>query len=179
MFCECGCGRKTNIATYNRPKYGWIKGKPIRFIHNHHHNGSRNHNFNNYKSKSRIYNIITMHGRVDGKHKFEHREIVEKIIGKPIPKRAVIHHVNGNGFDNRNCNLVVCDSLSYHSFIHQRTRAFNACGHASWRKCKFCKTYDNPINLHVKSNNAYHSSCAYDYNKKRELFKKAQQEVEQ
>lgn len=38
MYCECGCGEKTRIATENRPKRGWVKGKPLRYIDTH---GSR------------------------------------------------------------------------------------------------------------------------------------------
>jgi hypothetical protein len=35
-MCKCGCGQPTPIAKRNDKKKGWIKGKPVRFIHNHH-----------------------------------------------------------------------------------------------------------------------------------------------
>ncbi len=35
MFCECGCGEKAPLATRNRNKRGYIKGKPVRFIRGH------------------------------------------------------------------------------------------------------------------------------------------------
>lgn len=35
-YCQCGCGQKTKIATKTRAETGWIKGQPIRYIHNHH-----------------------------------------------------------------------------------------------------------------------------------------------
>lgn len=34
-YCHCGCGQKTRISPYNRPKYGWVKGEPRLYLHNH------------------------------------------------------------------------------------------------------------------------------------------------
>ena len=34
-FCQCGCGRKTNIATATMPRHGHVKGQPVRFIRGH------------------------------------------------------------------------------------------------------------------------------------------------
>jgi hypothetical protein len=34
-YCECGCGRKTQIAKRTITKSGWIKGKPKRFLVGH------------------------------------------------------------------------------------------------------------------------------------------------
>jgi len=35
-YCECECGGKTEIATRTDASCGWVKGKPKRFIFNHH-----------------------------------------------------------------------------------------------------------------------------------------------
>lgn len=35
-YCQCGCGRKTRIATSNSFTEGYIKGKPFRYIQGHH-----------------------------------------------------------------------------------------------------------------------------------------------
>lgn len=35
-LCECGCGNYTRIAKTNNPRWGRVKGKPSRFLHNHH-----------------------------------------------------------------------------------------------------------------------------------------------
>lgn len=32
MFCECGCGQRTKIATKNVRGNGWVKGQPQRFV---------------------------------------------------------------------------------------------------------------------------------------------------
>jgi hypothetical protein len=34
-FCQCGCGKKTRIAKHSNKAWGWVKGKPIRYVHGH------------------------------------------------------------------------------------------------------------------------------------------------
>src|ERR1700691_695456 len=34
-LCQCGCGKKTPIATRNRKERGQLKGKPIAYLHGH------------------------------------------------------------------------------------------------------------------------------------------------
>lgn len=35
-FCHCGCGEKTKLASRTAPVWGWVKGKPLRYIRFHH-----------------------------------------------------------------------------------------------------------------------------------------------
>src|SRR5690606_12895586 len=35
-YCHCGCGQKTRLAPKTITSRGWIKGEPLRFLHNHH-----------------------------------------------------------------------------------------------------------------------------------------------
>ena len=90
--------------------------------------------------------------------------IAEKILGKPLPESAVVHHANEDGSDNRKENLVICQDRAYHNLLHQRMRALKACGHANWRKCNICKVYDNPKNLSINKA-VYHQECKHKYNK--------------
>ena len=93
--CECGCGRKTNPAPENRPKAGWIKGEPVRFISG--HNNVRN----TYKiiesgcwqwqGKRGSYGKAWVMGKTVGAH----RHIYEKIKGA-IPKGMHLDHLCRN-----------------------------------------------------------------------------------
>ena len=98
--------------------------------------------------------------RKGGLPKGEHIFIAEKILGRPLKKGEVVHHVDGNGLNNRHSNLVVCDR-KYHALIHRRMRAFQACGNPGWRKCQFCKKYDSPHNLYISKNGStiFHQEC--------------------
>jgi len=99
-----------------------------------------------------------------------HRFMVEQLLGRKLPDHAVVHHFNGKKQDNKFSNFIVCEDNSYHMLLHQRKRAYDACGHADWRKCKFCKEYDDPINLWISDkpkSAAYHRECSARYARER------------
>lgn len=58
----------------------------------------------------------------------EHVLVAEKALGKFLPVRAVVHHVNGVITDNRPQNLVICEDQAYHLLIHRRARQKAAAG---------------------------------------------------
>lgn len=85
------------------------------------------------------------HNRANGGgYVFEHILIAERVLGKPLPPGAQIHHVNQKCDDNRNCNLVICQDQAYHRLLHRRQRALDATGNASWLKCHICKVWAPP-----------------------------------
>lgn len=162
-YCHCGCGQKTNICTHTHNKRGSKKGEPSRFLpgHNCIFKGGEDHY--NWKSGRQAdkRGYIEIAGT---KGKREHVLVAERVLGKPLPLRAAVHHINNDKSDNRPENLVICQDQAYHNLLHRREIAIRECGHASWRKCYFCHTYDDPKNLTFRVNGGcLHKSCEAKY----------------
>jgi hypothetical protein len=116
---------------------------------------------NKYKSV-----VITDHPKANSKGcVFVHIVEAESVLGEELPTNAIVHHADGNSLNNDNNNLVICQDHAYHMLLHQRMRAKKICGHANWRKCKFCGEYDDPKNLYIHRKNVYHHKCHAEYNR--------------
>jgi hypothetical protein len=102
----------------------------------------------------------------------EHRLIAARALGHPLPRRAVVHHVDGDVANNAPANLVICPDQAYHRLIHQRDAAQRACGNANWRKCAYCKVFDAPEHLICRPHIAWHRMCINAYDRKRHQRKK-------
>lgn len=98
----------------------------------------------------------------DGRQVGEHILIAERALGHPLPKRAVVHHVNENGLDNRNENLVICEDQGYHNVIHGRLNAYRATGDANAKPCRVCHVYERDVATALVRNGTshYHRRCA-------------------
>lgn len=96
---------------------------------------------------------------VDGRKNYEHIVIAERALGHALPPGAEVHHIDEDKTNNAPTNLVVCPSAAYHKLLHQRQRAFDACGHYDWRRCNICKRYDSPQGLWISRKNAAHRAC--------------------
>lgn len=123
-----------------------------------------------YKRKDNGYVMVKMtnHHRAQRNFVREHILIIEKVIGKRIPVKSVVHHVDGNGLNNQNDNLVLCQNKSYHNFLHRRLDALRASENKNYRKCIYCRSYDDLNNLKNYPNkkgypNYFHIQCARDY----------------
>jgi len=101
----------------------------------------------------------SINNRIVGAHVL----VAEKAIGRRLPKGAVVHHVNNNKLDNRPENLVICPNNGYHSLIHARANAQNACGNPDFRKCGRCKRYDNPALMNRDGKNSAHKGSCRNY----------------
>ena len=169
-FCKCGCGGRTTIPLKSSNRDGQTKGVPCRFIRGHSKKGANHHSWKGGRRKKQGYVIVWSPGHPQADSQgcvLESRMICEKALGKALPDGAIIHHVNGIKDDNCPGNLVVCQDRVYHHLLHQRQRAYAACGNPNWRKCYICKQYDDPKNLYLhiaEKGSCYHRIC---YNEKR------------
>ena len=171
-WCACGCGQKTKIAKRTRGKQGNTKGEPLRYILGHSMKGVKMENSHKWKGGRvkdnqgyvLVYKPNHNRAKTNG-YVQEHIVVAEKVLGKPLPKNAVVHHVNGNRADNRKKNLVICENDGYHHTLHRRMRAYQACGDATKRKCHYCGEWDVPEVLYVTPNNAgaWHRACYNQY----------------
>jgi len=125
-------------------------------------------------SKGYVSIYMPDHLKADSKgYVYEHILIAEKAFGKPLPPKAESHHIDGNRGNNAPSNLVVCPDRAYHMLLEQRTRALKACGNARWRKCRFCKKYDTPINMIPSGNGHFnHRECVRLYERNNRKKKK-------
>jgi hypothetical protein len=138
--------------------------------------GNRENSFNWKGGLSRTsYGYLTVLDRehpraMQNGYVLEQILIAEKALGRPLPPRAEVHHMNGNKSDNATPgNLVLCQDRAYHLLLHQRTRALKACGNANWLKCAYCGEHDDRSNMYVRKNKlqAWHKSCHTEHEKRR------------
>lgn len=128
-YCHCGCGKKTKISPKTCTSKGWVKGKPRNYLHGHHlKSGSAHPRWNGgkfvVKSRNKQYVLVSAYGHPRNKkgRVFEHILKAEKALGKYLPVNAVIHHIDEDGLNNSNDNLVVCEDNAYHQLIHAKMR---------------------------------------------------------
>ena len=172
-YCCCGCGQIAPISKRNRKSLGHKKGFSVSFINGHNGRDKKGSNSPNWKGgKTTNLGYIKIakpnHSRADRTgYVREHILVCEEALGKPLPPKAVCHHVDGNRSHNKNNNLVICQDRKYHNLIERRTMAYKACGHANWRKCRYCHQYDSQKNLYIKSSMVSHRECLNKYKRDR------------
>lgn len=111
---------------------------------------------------------ITKQGYIVIRRRYAHVILAEKALGKPLPPRAEVHHVNEIKSDNRPSNLVVCPDRSYHYLLHKRALAINSGFPAHYYKCAYCGEFDDPANMYVRrgKNSGWHTRCGVQHKRR-------------
>jgi hypothetical protein len=99
---------------------------------------------------------------VAGTSRYVHDLIAEAALGKRLPPKAVVHHVDGVKQHNAGSNLVICENRAYHALLHQRTRVVRAGGNPNIDKlCYVCKQPKPLIEFgrNVTTKDGHYSIC--------------------
>ena len=154
-LCGCGCGEEVK--------------KGNRFVNTHNLKRGVGKDSPNWqggikRAGNRVFLYAPGHPRAyQDKYALRSILVAEKALGKPLPLSAIVHHADNNSTNDKNNNLVVCENRGYHMLLHTRERAYRSCGHAAWRKCRYCHQYDSIENLRVHSSSVVHKQCQKDY----------------
>lgn len=119
-LCECGCGIPTPIAHRTRSGRGQKKGEPLRFISGHNsrllsseeqrrRNSFRDGSIQRYTGQR--HNYVKLNGR------HMHRVIAEQALGRSLLPGEIVHHKDGDKWNNHPDNLEVMTQAE-HARIH-------------------------------------------------------------
>ncbi len=171
FLCLCGCGRPTAIATHTTKRTGAVLGQPLQFIKGHNARGKNSHFWTGGVRTANGYRFVRTE---TGDYVQEHSLVAATALGKPLPLKSVVHHVDEVKHNNHNSNLVICQDEAYHQYLHRRMRALKECGNADWLLCLICGRHDAPENLetvirnHGRHLRAWHKECRSS--QRRELY---------
>ncbi len=124
VLCECGCGNPTPIATRTRTARNQFKGIALRFINGHNSRlipseEQRRRGSCNNGSALRYTGSPSNYIKV--KHKHMHRVVMELHLGRALESTEVVHHIDGNKWNNDISNLEVM-SQADHVRLHNKQR---------------------------------------------------------
>lgn len=99
---------------------------------------------------------------------YEHILVMEASLGRAILITEIVHHIDGDGTNNKIGNLMLFETKAMHNSFHKRLKAFQKTGHWDWEKCQFCQEYDSPDNLYTRERRtAHHRVCHNIYQNNR------------
>lgn len=140
--CNCGCGAVTTpgrmfrLGHWAKTELGAARLSEIKLVGDPIDHGD---------------GYLTINVGIGKGHKLYHRVIAEKMLGRPLLETEKVHHKDENKNNNDPSNLVVCKNDAEHQLLHLQARALKECGHSDWRKCSYCKQWDDTKNLTIRT----------------------------
>jgi hypothetical protein len=182
-YCQCGCGKETKRSTKTDKTAKQVKGEPLKYLLGHSgcigKTGEDSSRLKGGKTNTSVgYIMVRMvdHPKAHGGYVAEHILVVEAILGRFLTDEEEVHHDDENKANNKPLNLIVCSNRAHHMLLHRQRRTENAGYNKDWRKCPYCKQYDDPLSMAFakQSRNFYHSECAREYAEDRRVLKRSQ-----
>lgn len=160
-YCQCGCGRKTWIATKNDPKRGYVLGEPVSYWRTHGRIKpvrwlERDCGF---ETPCWVWQLSTVYGygqvTVDGRKRRAHKLVYEQLVG-PVPDGYHLHH---------RCENHACVNPAH---LQPLTPADHAKLNANAKKthCKHGHEYTD-ANTGLNQGRRYCRECARTLNRRR------------
>lgn len=118
-FCSTECGDKHRSEAFSGENswfYGKKQSKEQIEKRAEATRGEKNYNWKGGRKKQEGYVFIKL---PNGGYQAEHRIIAEKALGRELKRDEIVHHINGNRQDNRNCNLLIC-TRGYHQWLERK-----------------------------------------------------------
>jgi hypothetical protein len=97
------------------------------------------------KTLDRAKNYVIV--SVDGRSIYEHRLVMERMLGRPLTSDEIVHHRDGNGLNNLPENLRLVDRVE-HGRIHFGKDSKGDRWAREYDACVNCGRTDRPHNAH-------------------------------
>jgi len=123
-LCECGCGMETPIAKRTRSSRGQTKGEPLRFINGHNArllDSTEQRRRSSFRAPDSLRYSGSRNNYIKLKGRHMHRVIVEQILGRKLLPNEIVHHKDGDKWNNDSSNLLVMTQAE-HARIHCQIR---------------------------------------------------------
>lgn len=142
-LCQCGCGERTGIARWSSTEKGNVGGTPVRFLPGHAQRLLRKTERIHRHTSGYIleYRPDHPHAQRDG-FVYQHRLVMESMIGRLLLPEEVVHHIDGNEANNDPTNLELFADNRSHMQHHRETGRWSK----SHESCIGCGTTDRKHN---------------------------------
>jgi len=130
-LCECGCGLPTPIAKRTKSGRNQRKGEPLRFINGHNSrllSGEEQRRRSSFREPSLFRFSGSKNNYVKFHQRHMHRVVAEQKLGRPLERGEIVHHLDGDKWNNAPENLEVMTQAEHarlHSIEYWKTRKEN------------------------------------------------------
>lgn len=119
-LCACGCGKPAPIAKRTRGGRGQVKGQFLRFISGHNavlFDSEEQKRRASFRNPDALRYSGSRNNYIKYKGRHMHRVVAEQTLNRPLQKGEIVHHKDGDKWNNSPENLEVM-TQSEHIKLH-------------------------------------------------------------